>query len=97
VQNRLDLSNSEWCDMLTECESHEIGFIPYRPLRAWNDVRQQPALAAPAARHDADADQIALPWLLAISPVTLPIPGTGTRAHLEATSRRPRSSSIRAR
>src|SRR5436190_23914022 len=28
--------------------------------------------------------EIALAWLLAISPVTLPIPGTATRAHLEA-------------
>jgi aryl-alcohol dehydrogenase-like predicted oxidoreductase len=84
VQNRLDLTNRRWRDVLTVCESHEIGFIPYRPLRAWNDVKQQPALAGPVSRHKADADQIALAWLLAISPVTLPIPGTGTRAHLEA-------------
>jgi pyridoxine 4-dehydrogenase len=28
-------------------------------------------------------NQIALAWMLALSPVTLPIPGTGTRAHLE--------------
>jgi aryl-alcohol dehydrogenase-like predicted oxidoreductase len=84
VQNRLDLTNRRWRDMLAVCESHEIGFIPYRPLRAWDDAKQKQALAGPASRHDADADQIALAWLLAMSPVTLPIPGTGTRAHLEA-------------
>ena len=84
VQNRLDLINRRWRDMLTECESHGIGFIPYRPLRAWDDANQQPALAGPASRHDANADQIALAWLLAISPVTLPIPGTASAAHLDA-------------
>jgi aryl-alcohol dehydrogenase-like predicted oxidoreductase len=70
--------------MLTECESHKIGFIPYRPLRAWDDAKQQQALARAAARHNAHTSQIALAWLLAISPVTLPIPGTATQAHLEA-------------
>jgi aryl-alcohol dehydrogenase-like predicted oxidoreductase len=70
--------------MLSECESHEIGFIPYRPLRAWDDAGQQQVLTQAASRHNVNTDQIALTWLLAISPVTLPIPGTATRAHLEA-------------
>jgi pyridoxine 4-dehydrogenase len=83
VQNRLNLSNGNWREMLTECEAHEIGFIPYRPLRAWNDPAYQQVLTAAAARHHADANQIALAWLLALSPVTLPIPGTATPAHLE--------------
>jgi len=38
VQNRLDFSDSRWRDMLNECATHEIGFIPYRPLRAWDDA-----------------------------------------------------------
>ena len=84
VQNRLDLTNRHWRDVLTECESHEIGFIPYRPLRAWDDATQQQALEQAARRHNAHTNQIALAWLLAISPVTLPIPGTATQAHLEA-------------
>ena len=36
-----------------------------------------------ARREDEGEPAIALAWLLAVSPVTLPIPGTGTRAHLE--------------
>ena len=36
-----------------------------------------------ASRHNASTNQIALGWMLAVSPVTLPIPGTGTRTHLE--------------
>jgi aryl-alcohol dehydrogenase-like predicted oxidoreductase len=84
VQNRLDLTNRNWRDVLTECESHEIGFIPYRPLRAWDDAGQQQTLERSATRHNANTDQIALAWLLAISPVMLPIPGTANQAHLEA-------------
>jgi pyridoxine 4-dehydrogenase len=83
VQNRLDTSNG-WRDMLTECESHKIGFIPYRPLRAWHDPTHQQILTAVASRHSANTNQVALAWMLAISPVTLPIPGTATPAHLDA-------------
>ena len=40
-------------------------------------------LRAAASRHSANTNQIALAWLLAVSPLTLPIPGTATPAHLE--------------
>jgi aryl-alcohol dehydrogenase-like predicted oxidoreductase len=40
-------------------------------------------LAKVAARHRATVSQIALAWLLALSPMTLAIPGTGSIAHLE--------------
>jgi aryl-alcohol dehydrogenase-like predicted oxidoreductase len=83
VQNRLNLANGNWRDMLTECEQHETGFIPYRPLRAWDDPAHRQVLTAAAARHSANTSQIALAWLLAVSPITLPIPGTATSAHLE--------------
>src|SRR6476659_963157 len=88
VQNRLNLTNGNWHDMLTECELHEIGFIPYRPLRAWDDPAHQQVLTAAASRHSANTSQIALAWLLAVSPVTLPIPGT---ANTRAPRRQPRS------
>jgi aryl-alcohol dehydrogenase-like predicted oxidoreductase len=83
VQNRLDLTRRDWGEMLTECEARELGFVPYRPLRAWDDAGQQSALAPAACRHKAHTDQIALAWLIDISPVTLPIPGTARRSHLE--------------
>jgi pyridoxine 4-dehydrogenase len=83
VQNRLNFTNSNWHNMLTECERYETGFIPYRPLRAWSDPAHQQVLTAAASRHSANTSQIALSWLLAVSPVTLPIPGTATPAHLE--------------
>jgi pyridoxine 4-dehydrogenase len=83
VQNRLNLANGDWHNMLIECESNEIGFMPYRPLRGWNDPTHEQVLTAAASRHGANTNQIALAWLLAVSPVTLPIPGTATLAHLE--------------
>jgi pyridoxine 4-dehydrogenase len=36
-----------------------------------------------ATAHDATPGQVALAWLLARSPVMLPIPGTSSVAHLE--------------
>jgi aryl-alcohol dehydrogenase-like predicted oxidoreductase len=36
-----------------------------------------------ARRHDATPAQVALAWLLAKSPVMLPIPGTSSVRHLE--------------
>ena len=41
------------------------------------------ALARVAARHDVTPAQIAIAWLLARSPVMLPIPGTASTAHLQ--------------
>jgi pyridoxine 4-dehydrogenase len=83
VQNRLNLTDGNWHDKLTECESHETGFIPYRPLRAWDNPAHRQVLTAAASRHSANTSQIALACLLAVSPVTLLIPGTATAAHLE--------------
>jgi len=36
-----------------------------------------------AKKHGATAHQVALAWLLARSPMMLPIPGTGSVAHVE--------------
>jgi pyridoxine 4-dehydrogenase len=90
VQNQLDLTSSRWRDMLTECESREIGFIPYGPLRAWDDPTHQQVHAAAASRHSANAHQMALAWLLAVSPVTLPSPAPQRARTSKTTSPRPR-------
>ncbi|HLN07769.1 MAG TPA: aldo/keto reductase, partial [Xanthobacteraceae bacterium] len=41
------------------------------------------AVAEVAERHRATPAQVAIAWLLARSPVMLPIPGTSSVAHLE--------------
>jgi aryl-alcohol dehydrogenase-like predicted oxidoreductase len=53
-----------------------------RPLIASSSFRSLPTTEI-AARHGATVPQIALAWLLAVSPATVLIPGTGSLAHLE--------------
>jgi pyridoxine 4-dehydrogenase len=69
--------------VLAACEVHGIAFLPFFPLGAGALARPTPALAAAAARHEATPAQIAIAWLLARSPVMLPIPGTSRPEHLE--------------
>jgi pyridoxine 4-dehydrogenase len=68
--------------VLDLCTAKGIAFLPFFPL-AVGDVGKAPGLAAVAARHGVTTAQVALAWLLARSPVMLPIPGTGSVAHLE--------------
>jgi pyridoxine 4-dehydrogenase len=83
VQNRFNLVDREHEDVLEYCERNEIGFIPWYPLAAGKLAEPGGVVAEIAAAHDATPGQVALAWLLARSPVMLPIPGTGSLAHLE--------------
>lgn len=69
--------------VLDLCTEREIAYLPFFPLAVGALGRSHPALDAAAARRDATPAQIALAWLLARSPVMLPIPGTSSPAHLE--------------
>lgn len=83
VQNRYNLTDRGSEDVLAYCEAHDIGFIPWFPLAA-GDLAQPGALVDRiATAHNATPGQVALAWLLQHSPVMLPIPGTGSVAHLE--------------
>ena len=83
VQNRFNLVDRYTEDVLEECEREGIGFIPWFPLAAGDLAEPGGAVDEIAQRHDATAGQVALAWLLARSPVMLPIPGTASVAHLE--------------
>jgi pyridoxine 4-dehydrogenase len=82
VQNRFNLAERGDDDVLRACEAAGIGFIPFAPIAMGGLLGSSGALAAVAARHGATEAQIALAWLLDRSPVTLPIPGTGSLEHL---------------
>ncbi len=69
--------------VLDLCTARGIAYLPFFPLAVGNAEKEQPAIAAIAKRHGASPSQIALAWLLARSPVMLPIPGTGSIEHLE--------------
>lgn len=82
VQNRYSLGDRSSEDVLEICEREGIAFIPWFPL-AEGALTRERELETVAAGHDATAAQVALAWLLARSPVMLPIPGTSSVAHLE--------------
>ncbi|MDQ3721547.1 MAG: aldo/keto reductase [Actinomycetota bacterium] len=83
VQNRFNLTDRGSQDVLDVCERDGLGFLPWYPLAAGR-LSQPGGLVDEIARaHDATPGQVALAWLLQRSPVMLPIPGTGSIAHLE--------------
>jgi aryl-alcohol dehydrogenase-like predicted oxidoreductase len=82
VQNRFNLVYRDSTDVLEICERDGLGFFPWFPLAAGELARPGAVVDELARRHDASPGQIALAWLLARSPVMLPIPGTGSVAHL---------------
>lgn len=74
--------------LVRRCEREGIPFLPFFPLgaspvRKGAGVTQTDAVAAVADRRGLSATQVALAWLLARSPMMLPIPGTSSVAHLE--------------
>jgi aryl-alcohol dehydrogenase-like predicted oxidoreductase len=70
-------------DVLEYCEKENMGFIPWFPLAAGRVSGRSSPIGQVAAKLKATPSQLALAWLLARSPVMLPIPGTSSVAHLE--------------
>ncbi|HEX4487273.1 MAG TPA: aldo/keto reductase, partial [Terriglobales bacterium] len=83
VQNRYSISDRGSEEVLDYCEREKLGFIPWFPLAAGKMSRPDSPLSKAASQLKATPSQIALAWLLARSPVMLPIPGTSKVAHLE--------------
>jgi aryl-alcohol dehydrogenase-like predicted oxidoreductase len=83
VQNRYNLVDRGSEAVLDWCAAHGVGFIPWFPLAAGALARPGGVLDAIARRLGASPSQVALAWVLARSPVMLPIPGTGKVSHLE--------------
>ena len=89
VQNRYSLADRTHDELVDRCAEAGITFFPYGPLDA-KPFEQAAPLAAADGRLGAAARargctpaQLALAWLLARSPVIVPIPGTTSLAHLE--------------
>jgi len=83
VQNRYNLADRGDEAVLAHCEKQKIGFIPWYPLAAGDLAKPGGTLDTIAKAHGSTPGQIALAWMLKRSPVMLPIPGTGSVAHLE--------------
>jgi aryl-alcohol dehydrogenase-like predicted oxidoreductase len=83
VQNHFNVAYRKSESVLDACTERGIGFIPWFPLNTGQLAQPGGPLDEAAKRHRASPSQIALAWLLARSPVMLPIPGTGSVEHLE--------------
>ncbi|MFI5893944.1 aldo/keto reductase [Actinoplanes sp. NPDC051513] len=80
IQNRYNADDRRSESLVDLCEQERLVFLPWAPISGHED---QPAVRAAAAKYGVTAYQIVLAWLLARSPSILPIPGTGSVAHLE--------------
>ena len=83
VQNRYNLNDRKWDNALAYCEKEGLGFMPWRPVGGGGGSLDTGPVEKVAKAHGATVYQVALAWLLARSPVMLPIPGTSSIAHLE--------------
>jgi pyridoxine 4-dehydrogenase len=82
VQNRYSIGDRESEPVLDACERDGLAFIPWFPL-ASGGLATEGAISRIAQAHEATPFQVAIAWLLARSPVMLPIPGTASVEHLE--------------
>jgi len=87
VQNRYSLTTRQSDEVLQYCEREGLAFIPWYPLESGKHAatgsNQLPVVLARVAQaHKAKPAQVVIAWLLARSPVMLPIPGTSSVAHL---------------
>jgi pyridoxine 4-dehydrogenase len=88
VQNRYNVADRTSDPVLAACERDGLVFIPWRPLAQGSGEMMSTggpviALSRLASRQGLSLSQAAIAWLLARSPVMLPIPGTSKSGHLE--------------
>jgi aryl-alcohol dehydrogenase-like predicted oxidoreductase len=83
VQNRYSITDRGSEDVLEYCEQEKLVFIPWFPLSAGRVSGPDSPIGRIAAQWNATPSKVALAWLLARSPVMLPIPGTSKVEHLE--------------
>jgi pyridoxine 4-dehydrogenase len=82
VQNRYSGVDRSSDSLVDRCERDGRAFLPWAPL-ASGQIGSDAGIGAIARAHQATPHQVAIAWLLARSPVIVPIPGTGSTAHLE--------------
>ena len=75
VQNRYNVYDRDWDDVVDYCEREGIAFIPWAPLDSGRMKNREISMTE------------AIAWLLHRSPVMLPIPGTSKVQHLEENMR----------
>ncbi|WP_193614691.1 aldo/keto reductase [Nocardioides lijunqiniae] len=79
VQNQFSPAFRSSRPEIDVCEELGLAFLPWSPLGGLGDAKEladkHPAFAEIAQAHGVSAQQVALAWELAQSPVVIPIPG----------------------
>jgi len=79
VQNQFSPKFRSSLPEIDVCEELELAFLPWGPLGGLSDAKElagkHPAFAEIADERGVSAQQVALAWELAQSPVVIPIPG----------------------
>jgi pyridoxine 4-dehydrogenase len=76
VQDRYDIHTRANDPVLDFCTREGIAFLPWFPPGSVDGAPPGSALARISSRHSARPAQVALAWLLARSPMIVPLPGT---------------------
>ncbi len=82
VQNLYNIDDRSSEDLVGTCERDGVAFLPWFPLGGGNSLRHD-AIDKVAKTRGASAMQIAIAWLLARSPMMVPIAGTSSIAHFD--------------
>ena len=82
VQNEYNLEDRSFEAVLKACERLGIAFLPWYPLAAGSALKLD-RVKSISRKNKIRPAQVLLAWLLAKSPLMLPIPGTASIAHLE--------------
>jgi len=89
VQNQLSLEYTSPIDKgeVALCESRGIAFLPWSPLGGISKAPEAAAghdpVSEAAEAHGVSPQQVALAWLLSLSPVVIPIPGASRPESIE--------------
>ncbi|HET6915635.1 MAG TPA: aldo/keto reductase [Acidimicrobiales bacterium] len=83
VQNLYNLTDRSSEDVVDHCTREGVGFIPWYPIASGKLAQPGGPVDEIARETGATPAQISLAWLLARSPVMMPIPGTSSVSHLE--------------
>jgi pyridoxine 4-dehydrogenase len=82
IQNAYFVGCGDSNDVLKLCTAEAIPFFAYFPLGMGKLIQKKVDLRPFATAHQVSESQVALAWLLALSPVLVPIPGTSKLEHL---------------
>ena len=89
VQNQLSLEYTSPLEKgeVAACEERRIAFLPWSPLggipKAADAAATHDPVRAAADAHGVSPQQVALAWLLSLSPVVVPIPGASRPESIE--------------